>query len=108
MSQPCFWTNGKRVAREDARVDLLANALHYGTGVFEESGATMQEGNPRSSSSSPIWSDLPGERKPCPWMWMWSPDGRNCGNGCCEWFQERLHPSHCVLRSGDWAWIPSH
>ena len=35
MSQPCFWTNGKRVSREDARVDLLANALHYGTGVFE-------------------------------------------------------------------------
>lgn len=35
MSQPVFWKNGKVVSREDARPDLLANGLHYGTGVFE-------------------------------------------------------------------------
>ena len=35
MSQPHFWLNGKLVNREEARVDMLANGLHYGTGVFE-------------------------------------------------------------------------
>ena len=35
MNQPVLWRNGKRVSREDARVDVLAHGLHYGTGVFE-------------------------------------------------------------------------
>ena len=35
MSQPTLWVNGELVDRQQARVDLLAHGLHYGTGVFE-------------------------------------------------------------------------
>ena len=35
MSGPTIWLNGALVERSEARVDLLAHGLHYGTGVFE-------------------------------------------------------------------------
>ena len=35
MSGPTLWRDGALVRREEARVDLLAHGLHYGTGVFE-------------------------------------------------------------------------
>jgi len=35
MNHPALWKNGEHVSREAAGVDVLAHALHYGTGVFE-------------------------------------------------------------------------